>query len=142
VNVTREACYSALFSLLVKSAAFTTTSRRLRHWSDVSSSEKPALFMATGKQTPQQVNRLPTKWVLDATVYIYVNAFGSDDPGPILNSYLDAIEAALLPNSGVEVTQTLGGLVSHCWIDGTIETDEGTLGDVAVAIVPIKILAT
>ena len=36
--------------------------------------------------------------------------------------------------------QTLGGLVSDCWISGKIETDEGALGGQAVAIIPIEMI--
>jgi hypothetical protein len=54
---------------------------------------------------------------------------------------LDALEAALAP-SPVTGIQTLGlpGMVRHVTISGKVETDEGVLGDQAVAIVPIEIL--
>jgi hypothetical protein len=35
---------------------------------------------------------------------------------------------------------TLGGLVNYCRIEGDIETDEGLLGEQAVAIIPVSIL--
>lgn len=34
---------------------------------------------------------------------------------------------------------TLGSLTYQAWINGKIETDEGTLGGQSVAIVPIRI---
>ena len=37
--------------------------------------------------------------------------------------------------------QTLGGLVHDCRIAGDIETDEGRLGDQAVAIIPIEMMS-
>jgi hypothetical protein len=58
-------------------------------------------------------------------------------PAIALNQLVDAIELALSPGPAFE-EQTLGGLVSHCRIVGEIETDEGVLGDQAVAIIPSK----
>jgi len=51
---------------------------------------------------------------------------------------LDEIEKALEPQD--EETLTLDGLVSHCRIEGEIETDEGMLDTQAVAVIPISIL--
>ena len=60
----------------------------------------------------------------------------------MLNPLLDAVVAALAPG-GADLAvnaQTLGGLVSHCWLAGKIETDEGALGGQAVAILPVEIV--
>jgi hypothetical protein len=135
----RETYYAALFTLVSGAASFHTASRRVRHWSDVQASEQPALFLAVGPQTPQQVRNLPPKWMLDAKLYVYAHADGNLDPGPILNNLIDAVEAALQPSVN-KVTQDLGGLVSHAWIEGVVETDEGTLGEQAVAVIPIRML--
>ena len=139
MNIVSDPFYAALFALLQGSSSFVTSSRRLRHWSDVSPAELPALFVADGPQTPTQVKGMPPKWTLDAKAYIYVPVQALAAPGPLLNEYLDALDKALAPTP-YQVTQTLGGLVSHCWISNTVETDEGTLGDLAVAIVPISML--
>lgn len=141
----REAVYSALFALLEQVPGVVTRSRRLRHWSDVGPTEQPALFLAQVREsaTPGDPARgLPTKWLLHADVYLYARTDSRSAPGSQLNPLLDAIEAALAPASPMQRTQTLGGLAEHCWIEGDIDTDEGTLGDQAVAIVPIRILAT
>ena len=52
-----------------------------------------------------------------------------------------AQQPALFVSQRTEINnkQTLGGLVAHAWIDGVIETDEGVLGDQAVAIIPVVI---
>lgn len=138
----REPIYAALFAKLSNVAGFTTRSRKLKHWSDVGPTEQPALFMAQKGETAQIVRGQPTRWTLSIDVYLYVKTAGSDAPAQLLNPLLDAITAALAPDNPIENTQTLGGLVHRCWIEGQIETDEGTLGDQAVAIVPINILAT
>jgi hypothetical protein len=139
--INREAIYAALFAKLAASAGYALTSRRLKHWNDVSKEQQPALFMAQGNQTANTVRGQPTRWTLSVDAYIYARTDGAATPGLILNPLLDAVEAALAPNA-IENAQTLGGLVEWCRIEGAIETDEGTLGDQAVAIVPISILVS
>lgn len=139
--INREAIFTALFTKLSASGVYVTKSRRLKHWNDVPKDAQPALFMAQGNQTAQTVRGQPTRWTLNVDVYVYARTDGGADPGPIINQLLDAIEAALAPNA-IENTQTLGGLCEWCRIEGAIETDEGTLGDQAVAIVPISILVS
>lgn len=137
----RETIYAALFALLAASGEYVTTSRRLLHWNDVSARQQPALFMAQRNEIPTTVRGQPAKWVLNVDVYIYCRTDGGLDPGPIINPLIDAIEDALAPNQ-IENVQTLGGLVHWCRIDGAIETDEGTLGDQSVAIIPVSILVS
>jgi hypothetical protein len=59
----------------------------------------------------------------------------------LLNPLLDALEAALAPSPATGI-QNLGlpAMVQHAYIAGKIETDEGVLGDQAIAIVPVEIL--
>jgi hypothetical protein len=141
--MTREPIYEALFALLANLGGFVTASRRLRHWSDVGAIEQPALFLAQKSETAERPRGLPTKWTCDVDVYLYCRAPDETTaPTTVLNPLLDAIEAALLPLAGDDVAtnaQTLGGLAYHAWINGEIETDEGTLGGQSVAIVPIRV---
>jgi len=130
----------ALFAKLSAIAGLNTTSRVLRPFSTVPASEQPALFLAPRSQTAQRTRGLPTRWVIDVSVYVYTNR-GNDTsvvPDTAMNLILDAIEAALEPVPGVEV-QTLGGLCNQVLIEGVVETDEGALGEQAVAIVPVRI---
>jgi hypothetical protein len=142
--VTREPIYAALFSRLQGAAPFVTTSRRLRHWSDVAAIEQPALFQAQRVETADQRRGLPTKWICDVDVYVYCQAPDEvTSPATILNPLLDAIEAAMAPLAPLDLAanaQSLGGLAYQAWINGKIETDEGTLGGQAVAIVPVRIM--
>ena len=144
--MTREPIYAALFALLAGAAGFATASRRLRHWSDVAAAEQPALFMAQKSETAEQKRGLPTKWTCDIDAYLYCRAPDElTPPTAVLNPLLDAIEAALAPASGGDAAanvQTLGGLAFQAWINGKIETDEGTLGGQSVAIVPIRIIVS
>ena len=139
----REALAIALFNLIKTPSALVTTSRRLRHWADVPGEDQPAMFQAQGKEsidTAAQKMGGPNVHRLEFSVYIYTHSTDLTIPSAsLLNPILDAIEKALTPTPGTK--QTLGGLAQHAFISGSIETDEGVLGDQAVAIIPIEILA-
>lgn len=143
--IARETIYAALWALAAEAADFVTASRRLRHWTDLSPPEQPALFMAEkGGLAEVKVPGAPVVWTLHADFYLYVHS--SDPylaPATVLNPLLDALEAALAPSplSGVN-NLGLAPMVQHAWIAGKVETDEGVLGDQAVAIVPVEILCT
>lgn len=133
----REYIYQALFDLIRKSADFETVSRRLQHWSDVAANKQPAMFLTQKQQTAVTTTGLPTKWTLLADIYIYVHS--GEVPSKVLNPLVDSV-CNLFIGSGIEGKQTLGGLVHYVRISGSIETDEGVLGDQAVAIIPVEIL--
>ena len=63
---------------------------------------------------------------------------GADD---LFEPLLDALEAALAPSPTTGI-QNLGlpEMVQHAYISGKVQTDEGVLGDQAIAIVPVEIL--
>lgn len=136
--MTREPIYAALFTKLQGVSGVITASRHLMHWSDVSDEAQPAIFMTQGNQTgSHQLKGLPYKWDLDVKIYVYVRTSDTVAPAQVINPILDSIEAILNPVTG---QQTLGGLCDVCYIDGAIETFEGTLGSQEVAIIPVKIL--
>jgi hypothetical protein len=141
--IAREPIYAALFERVAGAAGFVTAERRLRHWSDVAPAEQPALFM-TQKSEVAAIKALgaPTVWTLHVELYLY--AHSSDprlSPTTVLNPLLDAVEAALTPSPTTGV-QDLGlpAMVQHAFIAGKIDTDEGALGDQAIAIIPVEIL--
>lgn len=141
--ISREPIYAALFALAAAAAEFVTVGRRLRHWSDVAPAEQPALFMSQ-KSEAAAIPALgaPTVWTLTVDLYVYVHS--SDPylaPATMLNPLIDAVEMALAPSPTTGL-QDLGlpAMVQHAYIAGDIATDEGVLGDQAVAIVPVKIL--
>jgi hypothetical protein len=109
----------------------------------VAAAEQPAVLMSE-KGGRAAIKRLgaPIVWTLYAEFYIYVH---SNDaylaPGTVLNPLIDALEAALAPTPTTGI-QDLGvpQMVQHAYIAGKIETDEGILGDQAIAIVPVEIL--
>ncbi len=141
--IVRERIYAALWAVGAGAARFASANRRLRHWADVLPAEQPALFMSE-KGSHAGIRKLgaPIVWTLYAEFYVY--AHSSDPyltPGTILNPLLDALEEALAPSPTTGI-QDLGmpEMVQHAYITGKIETDEGALGDQAIAIIPVEIL--
>ncbi len=139
--MTRETIYAALFAKLSAADGFVTVSRKVRHWDDVPQSEQPALFQSQKKEVPTNSTAgLDPVWNFTLDVFLYVHTQGDKTivPSTILNGLVDAVLVSIAPEP-VSNKQTLGGLVQHVWIDGAIVTDEGVLGDQAVAIIPITI---
>jgi hypothetical protein len=145
VITARETIYAALFAKVTQAANFVTTSRMLVHWADVPPEGHPALFLRQVSETYSRQRGLPPRVQLSVEVYMYVHTMQQQlapnvTPSTLLNPLLDSVEATLAPDDGSNQVQTLGGLVSHCWIEGQIEIFEGVLGDQAVAIIPVSIL--
>ena len=141
--IAREPIYAALFARAADAAHFVTVSRRLRHWSEVTPAEQPALFMRQKTETAAiPAPGAPTVWTLNIELHIYAHA--SDPhaaPAAVLNPLIDAVEAALAPPPATGM-QDLGlpAMVQHAWIAGKIDITEGTLRDQAVAVIPVEIL--
>lgn len=139
--INREAIYSALWARVTAAVGFATASRRLKHWADVPAEAQPALFMSqTGERAATKTGE-PTIWALRVDLYLYATeADPTASPAVKLNALIDAVAGALQPDTLGTGRCTLGGLVHYARIEGDIQTDEGTLGSQAVAIVPIQIL--
>lgn len=155
----RETAIAALFARLVAAApfnAFPTQSRRLRHWRELVDEQSsraavaspvalfPALYVVGARNLRLQkaAEGLPAAWVLETKVYLYNR---DATPGAVVetvrNSYLDALEAAIAPDPSTG-KQSLGGLVRDVRLGDEILTDEGVLGEIGLAIVPVLILLT
>ena len=139
----REKIYAALFAALQSSANFKTASRKLKHWADVEAIDQPALFQAQKTESASTVPGQPTVWMLYVDVYVYANTQGDPKiaPSQIINPLIDSIVVALAPNP-IQNRCTLGGLVEFAVIDGAIQTDEGVLGDQAIAVIPVVLKVT
>ncbi len=141
--IAREPIYAALFERVAGAAHFVTAARRLRHWSDLTPAEQPALFMRQKSElATAPALGAPTVWTLIVDLYLYAHA--SDPyiaPATVLNPLIDSVEAALAPLAATGV-QDLGlpAMVQHACIAGKIQTDEWVLRDQAVAIIPVEIL--
>jgi hypothetical protein len=137
----RETIISALFDLALTATTFNTSGRRLLLWSKVASF--PALFVqSTGTHyPPREARGLPPKRTITAELWVYTDIGKNPNANPeqALNDIIDAVEAALLPGINSNA-QTLGGIVSHAWIEGEIEQFPGVLDGIAKAIISVKIL--
>jgi hypothetical protein len=142
MSFTRETYYSALFALLATLAPGTvlTCDRRVRLMERMQPAELPALFMAVGNQKTVPSLKQPPAHFLTAHVFLYcANPDQHVSADMALNALVDALQAALAPAPPF-ATQTLGGLVHHCWIDGESEFFPSPNGERAAAIVPIEML--
>jgi hypothetical protein len=131
---------TALLAQVTPPGVFLTTGRRLLPWTKVDA--QPALFLRhIGDRYPERATRLPVKVTLECEAWIYSSTGpnANDVPDVVMNGLLDVVESALLPPPGREA-QTLGGLVSHAWIEGTVDIHPGDLDGQAIAIIPIKVL--
>src|SRR5215831_5496603 len=141
--IIREQIMNALFALLKTQCgtAFTTYSRRFKMWDDVVQSYQtgqpllqPALFLydgvgfGGGSDTFERPARgTPAKVIMHRSIVVYAQMPGGATPygadattagGAVFHPLLETVIAALAPDSPEEGTLTLGGLVSHCWIEG------------------------
>lgn len=141
--ISREPIYAALFARVSGAAEFVTASRRLRHWSGMAPAEQPALFMRQKEEVAKvPVLGAPTVWTLLVELYVYAHSSNrAVAPATILNPLVDAVEAALAPQSATGLLDLgLPQFVQHARIAGKIATDEGVLRDQAVAIIPVEVL--
>ena len=151
MKMSRESLYAAIFAKFAgltftsgTKTAFGYVSRRLYHWEDLELDDFPALMQVQTREIVKQSRGLPPAWTLSMSLYIYVRTEAQSDavviPSQLLNPIMDAIDNALRPDDLKSGTCTLGGLVSHAWISGPVETSEGNLGDLEVAVVPLEIV--
>ncbi len=143
----REAVAAKLFETVNAAASkvvnLKTSSRRLRHFSSVDGAEMPALFQCQNSETQDRMLKDgPAKRTMHFSFWLYTADAQEPEviPSQQINNMVDAVEAALRPDP-LTGKFTLGDLVSHCWIEGTIEIYEGVTADgKSVAIIPIAVL--
>jgi hypothetical protein len=137
----REAVYSALFKLVSSTAGIARSTRRFKLWNEVPQNECPFFIMIQRGETAETHARLPTIWRFHVNLVFYAHNGGHDEIAPMsyLNPIIDSVIATLAPPPVAE-EQTLGGLVQKCKIDGEVLTDEGALGEQAIAVLPVTIL--
>jgi hypothetical protein len=110
--------------------------------------QQPALFVVGTQDALSQVRSMPGRLQMTFHLFIYIYDDAGEEPlgqesslvESKINDALDAIENALAPDEATGF-QDLGGLVSHCWIEGGIDKDPGVFGKQGFAIVPVHVLA-
>jgi len=150
--ISREQVFVALFALTADikwdtpERTWLERGRRVKLFSDVPASLQPAIFQAEHLETSMQVTRMPYKRIWNAQWIIY-HSVGTDPntvPASENNLILDAVELALAPKPSdpgfPDERNTLGGLVHHCHIDGTLFKDPGDIDQQGMLVVPIRLL--
>ena len=148
MNNPREVIFEALAAQIATATingtpALVTLSRKFIDWTQCPPADQPAAFLVHGFEHASQVRATgQTSWRLKAVLFLYCqhSSDSQELPGKALNNLLDAIDSCLKP-APFDDRQTLGGLVSHTYIDGEIPVSEGTLPDdtTSIAVIPITI---
>lgn len=143
----REAIYEALFAKAAAATQVVTSSRSLRTLDEVATANMPALYQNQVTESRKQYKGQPFILTMRVDLYFYAPTqpmgIQADSTGysasKQLNEMLDNLDAALAPDP-VTMVQTLGGLVSHCWIAGNTTYYEDTQSQKAALIVGVEML--
>jgi len=143
--VRREDALEALESLLQNAYSWKTGPlRRLKLWSDVPLTARPACYLYEGgSETYSWEIAAQAKRSLDIKLFVYLNAKDPNSIGAsMINDVLDAIDLCFALDGSDQSLgrKTLGGLVYNCRIDGKVLKDPGDLDGDALLILPIKII--
>lgn len=136
MTLKRETYYGALAAKLKSISGVKTFSRRLLHVTEVPPGQQPAIFLAQTGQRPTYQPGRTIIWEFSADVYVYVRDPKGNDPGVLMNPIMDSIAAVFQPDNAMVNACTFGGLC-HKVEMGQISTDEGTMGEQAIAIIPV-----
>jgi hypothetical protein len=141
----RESVMTALRTLVSGAYAWKTgPARRLKLWSDVSLSARPACYLFEGGEDVYTwTESARPKRVLEVRLFIYLSAKDSAVVGAaLLAEVMDALDAAFVPTGSDEIVgrNTLGGAAYHCRIEGKVLKDPGDLDGDALLVVPVKIV--
>lgn len=114
-----------------------TVSNRLRLWGDVSPDQQPYACLVTHNETDEYRGLGLLRRRLNLGVWCYTRS-DSSPGGPQLDTLLEAFEAAFnVADDPSHNTNTLGGLVYWCRIEGRVFKDPGDLDNQTMLIVPI-----
>jgi hypothetical protein len=136
MSIRRETYYGVLADKLRAIPGVKTFSRRLQHVNDVPAAQQPAIYLAQTGQVPLYQPGRTIIWELSADIYVYVRDPKGKEPGPIINPLMDAIVEMFKPDNAMVNACTFGGLCHKVEL-GQIATDEGTMGEQAIAIIPV-----
>lgn len=145
--VTRESILTKLFTIVIGISGPVVESRRLVQYPNVSQDQQPALFLIErDEDTRRKIPGVPPTRYLTPEVWYYYPS-GTPDPSTnispgatAINTFLDALEAAILPDNPGKGTFTLGGLVQWCRLEGRTLKDAGNFGTQALGIAKLRIL--
>lgn len=140
MKLDRELIFNKLLEVLSELKEFSTISRKLKLWTEISPSDMPALFITQNRDAVQTVRGMDQQITLYSDLYLYINIGNEIDANPYteLNPLVDKISELFMQQP--YNMQTLGGLVHSAKVNGTVEYSGGLLGTTAIAIIPIEII--
>jgi len=141
----REEAIGALIALVTEAYTWKSgPTRRLKLWSDVPLSARPACYLFEGGEDAYSWSEgARGKRTIDVRLFIYLNAKESKIiGGSLLNDVMDSLDAGFTPRGTDNLVgrNTLGGAAYHCRIEGTVLKDPGDLDGDALLVVPIRIV--
>lgn len=160
MNVSRETIAAALATLIggpmtdgqfvpanmnpvLVTAGYKTFGRRLKLWTAVDASDKPALFLTNyDEEHDRSFITGPDKASMKFALVVYDDVSDpSYIPSQRMNGLLDAVDTVFrnATNKQTEL-MTLGDIVQHCWIEGEAKVSPGDLDNQSVAVYPIRVL--
>lgn len=144
---TREQIMTALVAQLAAitagSTALKSASRRVRDPENVTSNDRPALFLVEHldnweRPAPNiQAKRILTVWAL---LYTDIGQDENAIPMTQINQFIESIETALSPDNKATNTFTLGGLVFSCMLKGEGFRAAGDTTGKSLTAMPIEII--
>ena len=142
--MSREAAFSALFQRISVAFPWGLASRRIKLWSEVPPSQRPALFqLESGPETYTWASPATPRRGYEAKLIMYFDARDPSRPGAsAINHALDALDAALAP-AGADLAngrQTLGGAGYDCKIIGVPVRDTGDLDGDGLAVASVRLI--
>jgi len=142
VGPTRNQIVAKLIDMVTGASQWAEVGKKLKLWEEVAA--RPALYyFQKGPDGFTRQSETFVKRAMTVHLVIYTDSSNPDVPGSIeQNNILDAIEAALKPIGADIVTgrQTLGGLVSHCYISSVDLRDPGDLDGTGILIIAVQVL--
>jgi hypothetical protein len=134
LNIIQNMTFS---SAINGSTSWKTVSNRLRLWADVSADQQPAAFLVTHREEDDYRGLGLLRRRLTLGVWCYSRS-DNDFGAPQLDTMMEAFEAAFnKPDNPSTNSNTLGGLVYFCRIEGKIFKDPGDIDSQTLLIVPI-----
>lgn len=112
-------------------------SNRLKLWADVPPALQPSAFLVTHRETDEYRGLGLLRRRLELGIWCYSRSDNTPG-GPDLDTMMEAFEAAFIqPDNFSTNSNTLGGLVYWCRIEGKVIKDPGDIDKQTLLVVPI-----
>jgi len=134
--------FTAALQRMVTAGKAKKVSRTWYSTADSNPKQEPAILISqVGRRHAPVKGQPPARTLLPVlTVYIPKPDKTQFVVGPVNNQFLDDLEAIAFTPDPVTGVCDLGGLVSHCFIDGEIIEDEVSLERTSILYIPVSIM--